>query len=489
MEVSLVAIPFDGGAVVRSQEDCEKNKCEVFTTRRDVNLKEKEQMTIKEEQPEKVEDKIVTAPAIDQDKVRGEGIEAEQKRSAAILGSVEKAGLELVFARKLIEGKVSIEDAREQIIDELAKRGDKTEIQTPQKVEVVREEKVTLREGMTGAILHRGNPELFKVDENSKRFASMSLLDMARKYAGGYEASLELSKSEVVRRAFHSTSDFPNLLLDAANKSLQKEYTQKEQSFEPFVRRTSLSDFKLKNTIRLGDAPALELKNETGEIKKGTISEGKETYKLATYAKGVMISRETIINDDLDALVRVPGMFGRRAKEKEGDLVYAILTSNPTMSDGDTLFHANHGNLGTAGAIAETAVTEADAGMRLQTGLDGLLVHIEPLAFVVPVALKVVAEKFVSVNMLAATSATINPFAGKLKVIADPRLDAASSTVWYMVASKDQVDMIELGTLDGQGPMFNMEETFATGVKFEVAYDIGVGLIDHRGFYKNPYSG
>ena len=56
-------------------------------------------------------------------------------------------------------------------------------------------------------------------------------------------------------------------------------------------------------------------------------------------------------------------------------------------------------------------------------------------------------------------------------------------------SSKDQVDMIELGTLDGQGPMFNMEETFATGVKFEVAYDIGVGLIDHRGFYKNPYSG
>src|SRR5690606_16173465 len=77
------------------------------------------------------------------------------------------------------------------------------------------------------------------------------------------------------------------------------------------------------------------------------------------------ITREAIINDDLTGFTRIPRAMGRAALRTIGDLVYAVLTSNPTMGeDGKALFHSDHGNLLT-GAVISTGAVDA---MRVAMG-------------------------------------------------------------------------------------------------------------------------
>ena len=60
--------------------------------------------------------------------------------------------------------------------------------------------------------------------------------------------------------------------------------------------------------------------------------------------------------------------MGRAASRTVGDIVWKVLTSNPTMSDGVTLFHAaTHKNLAASGSVINAAnVGAARTAMRKQ---------------------------------------------------------------------------------------------------------------------------
>ncbi|MEL0625302.1 Mu-like prophage major head subunit gpT family protein, partial [Marinomonas arenicola] len=81
------------------------------------------------------------------------------------------------------------------------------------------------------------------------------------------------------------------------------------------------------------------------------IGDNAEQIQLATYGRLFSISRQTIINDDLQAFTKLPMKMGRAAIRTVGDLVYALLMSNPNMKDGKSLFHADHNNILTAAAL------------------------------------------------------------------------------------------------------------------------------------------
>ena len=95
--------------------------------------------------------------------------------------------------------------------------------------------------------------------------------------------------------------------------------------------------------------------SESGEFKRGSIGEARERYRVETYGRVVGITRQTLINDDLDAFTRLPAMYGTAIATLESDVVWAILTSNAAMGDGTALFHASHKNLATAGSQLSTA--------------------------------------------------------------------------------------------------------------------------------------
>ena len=251
------------------------------------------------------------------------------------------------------------------------------------------------------------------------------------------------------------------------------------------------TDFKAMHRVQMGEAPQLLEVNESGEFKRGTIGESKESYRIETYGRVVGITRQVLINDDLDAFTRIPAMYGNSIAQLESDVVWGIVTANPTMADNKALFHADHKNLeGTGAALSVDAVGAARAAMATQTGLDKKTVlNIRPAFLIVPAALELKAEQMVAQNIVPAATQNVVPQSIRtLSPIAEPRLDAVSDTAWYLAVSPSQIDTIEYAYLEGQqGAHVETRNGFdVDGVEIKCRLDFGAKAIDWRGLYKNP---
>ena len=430
------------------------------------------------------------------EQARAEGVKLERTRIAEIGNIVRAAKLPETLSQKLVNDGTSIQQARKLVLDELAKKsGEGGEIRS--QVSIIRDEMDSVRSMAENALLHRHDPKNYKLDDGAREYRGMTLMEIGRDILKRRGIDTKgLSKAELAgamlgmetRGGFHSTSDFANIVLNVANKTLRSAYDAAPQTFKPFARQVTAPDFKTIARVQLGDAPSLEKVNESGEFKRGTVSDGKEQYSLATYGKVVAINRQVIINDDLGAFTRLPEMFGRAAADLQSDTVWGILTSNPNMGDGVALFHATHGNLAGAGAaIGVTTLGDARAAMRKQKGLNGRFINIMGKYLIVPAALETVAEQYVTqTNIIYTKSSDYNPFANKLQVIAEPRLDAASALSWYMAADPAQIDTIEYCFLEGnEGVYLESRMGFdVDGVELKARLDFAAKAIDHRGFWK-----
>lgn len=356
-----------------------------------------------------------------------------------------------------------------------------------------------VRAGIENALLHRVKPDWFKLDDLGKLYANRRMIGLAECWLQAcgmrttHMSTLDIAGVALglnMRQGLHTTSDFANLLADVMGKTLRRAYEEAPQTFGPLVSRKDLVDFKPVKRTQLSEAPALDIVNENGEFTSGTMGDAKEQYQLATYGKTFGITRQALVNDDLDAFTSLAVKFGRSARQKESDLVWAQITGNPVMGDGVALFHATHLNLsGTSDAISLTSIGAGWAAMGLQKGLLGVeLLNITPAYLIVPKAKETIAKQFVSTNLMAAQSSNVNPFAGQLSVITDPRLDVASAVSWYLAAPVAQVDIIELGFLAGQdGPMVESQIGFKVdGIEVKCRHDVAAKVIDWRGLYRNP---
>jgi len=450
-------------------------------------------------QEQKMDETIVTATgeeARDELKIN---LDAERQAAAlaerARIREIEKVGrtlgLDATLVSQHVEAGTPVEDFRKLALDELAKLSEATPIRSAAAV-VTRDETETRRAGITAALLHRYDPAVFPLkDELGRDWAGQTLLDLAREcLETSGTRTRRMPRHEIAKLAL-STSDFPSILADVANKTLRQAYEAYPRTFLPFSRRRSAVDFKNINAVQLGEAPSLMKVNEKGEFTHGSIAESKETYKLATYGRIVSITRQTIINDDLSAFTRIPAGFGVAAATLESDTVWGIITSNPAMGDGVTLFHANHANLntGAGSALALAGLGAGMAAMAKQKGLDGVTVlNVQPRYLVVPVALQLTAFQMIAPNLAPAKSADLVPdYIRALTPIAEPRLDAASTTAWYLFASPDQIDTIEYAYLEGQdGVYIETRQGFdVDGVEIKARLDFGAKAIDWRGLQKN----
>jgi hypothetical protein len=225
--------------------------------------------------------------------------------------------------------------------------------------------------------------------------------------------------------------------------------------------------------------------------KRGTIGEARERYRIETYGRVVGITRQVLINDDLDAFTRIPAMYGTAIATLESDVVWEVVTANAAMADGVALFHANHKNLAAAGAgLSVTSVGEGRAAMAKQTGLDKKTVlNVRPAFLLVPASLELAAEQLLAQNLQPAKSGDVVPTSIRtLQPISEPRLDAASLTAWYLVANPAQIDTIEYAYLEGQqGAYIETRNGFdVDGVEIKCRLDFGAKAIDWRGLWKNP---
>ena len=431
--------------------------------------------------------------ALDTEAIATRAREAERDRVSTIYDLAGRLNLERSFAEDLVKRGVSVDESRRLILDQVAAKSDETRTFPHVSVPLGgRDERITRRDAVANALLHRYSPTLFPLEDAARQYRGMTLLELARESLGNSGVNTRgLSRDEVATRALHSTSDFPEILSAVTNKTLRQAYDAYPRTFALFCRQVLATDFKSMHRVQLGEAPQLLEVGESGEFKRGTLGESKESYKVKTYGRVVAITRQVLINDDLDAFTRIPAMYGNSIAQLESDVVWGIITANPAMADGTALFHANHKNLaGTGAALAVDAVGAARAAMALQTGLDKKTVlNIRPAFLIVPAALELKAEQLAAQNLVpAATSSVVPQSIRTLSPISEPRLDAASATAWYLAASPNQIDTIEYAYLEGQqGAYIETRNGFdVDGVEIKCRLDFGAKAIDWRGLYKNP---
>jgi hypothetical protein len=417
----------------------------------------------------------------------------ERKRVGTIYDLASRLGLERNLAEDLVGRGVALDEARRVILDRVADTAEKTRTFPHVAVPLGgRDERQTRREAVANALLHRYSPTLFQLSEPAREYRGMTLLELSREFLASAGVNVRgLSRDEIATRALHSTSDFPEILSAVTNKTLRQAYDVYPRTFVPFCRQVLATDFKPMNRIQIGEVPQLLKINESGEFKRGTIAESKESYRIETYGRVVGITRQVLINDDLDAFTRIPAMYGTAIATLESDVVWSIIIANAAMADGSALFHANHKNLAASGAaLSVTAVGEARATMAKQTGLDKKTVlNIRPAYLLVPAALELAAEQLVAQNLIPAKTGDVVPQSIRtLAPISEPRLDIASATAWYLSANPAQIDTIEYAYLEGQeGAYIETRNGFdVDGVEIKCRLDFGAKAIDWRGLYKNP---
>ena len=306
-------------------------------------------------------------------------------------------------------------------------------------------------------------------------------------------ASQGMNRLDLVGRALaHSSSDFPELLGGVARKALLKGYEEANETFQLWTRTGTLSDFRPARRVDLNTFGSLPLLPEGAEYTYGTVGERGENIVLATYGKKFAITRQAIINDDLDVFTRIPRLMGRAAIRTVGDLVYAVLTRNPALRDGKTLFHADHANILPGSAITTASVDAMQSAMALQT-LDGHPLNIALQYLIVPVSLKgaanLVRTSEYEVGGSDKRSNTVpNIVRDGFEVIADARLDVHDKKAWYGAASGQLHDTIEVAYLDGnQTPYIEQQTAWnVDGAEFKVRIDAGVAPLDFRTLAKNP---
>ncbi|QDL93520.1 peptidase U37 [Paroceanicella profunda] len=433
------------------------------------------------------------APAPDTEAIATRAREAERDRVSTIYDLAGRLNLERGFAEDLVKRGVSVDESRRLILDQVAAKSDETRTFPHVSVPLGgRDERITRRDAVANALLHRYSPTLFPLEDAARQYRGMTLLELARESLGNAGVNTRgLSRDEVATRALHSTSDFPEILSAVTNKTLRQAYDAYPRTFALFCRQVLATDFKSMHRVQLGEAPQLLEVGESGEFKRGTLGESKESYKVKTYGRVVAITRQVLINDDLDAFTRIPAMYGNSIAQLESDVVWGIITANPAMADGTALFHTTHKNLaGTGAALDVSSVGAARAAMALQTGLDKKTVlNIRPAFLIVPAALELKAEQLVAQNLVpAATSSVVPQSIRTLSPISEPRLDAASATSWYLAASPNQIDTIEYAYLEGQqGAYIETRNGFdVDGVEIKCRLDFGAKAIDWRGLYRNP---
>lgn len=428
--------------------------------------------------------------------------QAAQADAAFVLERCERAGLGLAQAREMIAASLTREQVLERIVDAKADRAaDGGEIRPAGHASVTGDARDRQREGMTRALLAKTN--LAGGERNE--FTSMSLREMARASlqaqgivvrGGVMEFAGAVFAPAMASGGMHSTSDFANILVNVADKAMLKGFTESPEVFERFTSVGTMTDFKATKRVGLDEFPILEKVEEGAEFTYGTMGDHAETAMLATYGKLFAITRQTIINDDLDAFSRVPMKMGRAARRTIGDLVFAVLTGNPNMSDGVALFHGNHGNLASAAGVpSEASINAAITAMATQKDRseNAHALNIAPRFLIAPpkyrsAVLQALNSEYAPDDTAKAGTAKMsnayNTVRNAAEPIFDPRL---SGNAWFMAADPTVHDTIEVGYLDGNpAPFLEQQAGWSVdGTEFKVRIDACATALAYQTLFKN----
>lgn len=322
-----------------------------------------------------------------------------------------------------------------------------------------------------------------ELPEASREYVSMSMRELAQESLQRAGISARgMSADEVFARSL-GTSDFPLLVSNAMGKVAAQAYRAAESPLKALARQRTLPNFKTSTAIRIGEMGRLEEMTEHGEFTHTSRGESGETLHLRTFGRAINVSRKLLIDDDLGLLGDMTSAMGQAAAQTEAEELVALLTSNPDLSDGTPVFDASRENT-VAVSLSETALSDARQHLRTVKGLDGkTIIAVKPKYLVVGPELETEAEKLLAA-IYATTTEDVNPFAGKLSLVVEPRIADDS---WFVLADPASVPSLQYAYLAAaQGVQIQRQEAWDTlGLKFRAWLDFGCGWLDWRGAYRS----
>ncbi len=442
-------------------------------------------------------------------------VATERTRVSTIRSLGTKHGLPNDFINGLVDAGTPLAEAREKMLDKLADEGDALNIGHNSPARVTVDQRDKFREGATNwllvkagvahlvekahALAHPGEKAL-KIDPGE--FRGMRNVDLARESlenAGTNTRSMR-DPDMIVRHAMTSqaavitqtTSDFPVLFENAIHRILQAAYATTPDTWTRFCGIGTVTDFRPHTRYLRGSFGALDQVNEAGEFKNKPIPDlAREMIVAKTVGNMINLSRQAIVNDDMDVFSGLAVDLGRAAKLTIEVDVYALLNSNPIMNDGLPLFDAGHGNLAAAGAAPSVAAFDAmDAAMGAQKDISGneyLEIGLDRL--LVPRSLRGAA---ITINGSEYDPDAVNKLQkpnivkGLLSdVIATQRL---TGTAYYGFADPSTAPALEVVFLNGVTEPFtdSQDGWRVDGVEWKVRHDYGTGAVNYRSAYKQP---
>ena len=290
-----------------------------------------------------------------------------------------------------------------------------------------------------------------------------------------------------------STTQFDQLLGDSITRKMVVEYNSAGLSdWKKVAQSGPVFDFRTQRRVRIGgygDLPAVAQSAAYAALT--TPADEEAIYTPGKKGGTESITLESIRNDDVMGIRRVPQKLGRAAARTLYKFVFDMIGANGVIYDAAALAVAGHNNIGTT-ALAKATLQAGRLAMLKQTELGSA----EPLG---------IAPKFILVPVDLADTAfelTVQPnMAGFVPTAADsiksqiwdviPVKTWTDVNNWWLVADPADIPTIEVGFLDGkEEPELFVQDAPNVGSLFsndQITYKIrhiyGGAVLDFRGFY------
>lgn len=404
---------------------------------------------------------------------------AERKRIIGIANLARAFGLSREQEDKMIDSGISLTRAKAQVLDMVSsRRGEGPGFQVSAGID----EKTKFRAAAAESLAMRvGLKPSDKPAPGADELRGLSLRELAREFVAREGQSVHGDIRQIVGRAL-TTTDLPALLVDVSRRVLMEAFEAAPETWRDWASTGTATDFKKTTAVGLEGDVKPKLTPEYGEMTEGRLAENAEEFQIATYTRKMVISRQAIINDDLNALQVLPRLYGEQTAEMVGDVAYDALLKAPAMGDGKPLFDAAHKNLfaNKGGVPTVSNLGDVVTGMKLQRDLFGKQITIIPKIFLAPVGLEVACESFFNLNLTGSivtggvdNPLAYNPFGGSyFKRVYDRRLDESAAETWYLLAQRNTVCVYFLGGVES--PYIESQTNFDTdGFESKVRMDVG----------------
>jgi hypothetical protein len=306
----------------------------------------------------------------------------------------------------------------------------------------------------------------------------------------GFTGELRNCSKTRLAEALNSGS-FTAALGEAMHKQLLDLYGTATiyDAWRELVNVVPVNDFRNQERVHIGGYGDLPAVAESGAYAALTSpTDGKEKYAIAKKGGTESVTLEMITNDDVGAILRMPGKLNDAAKRTLSKFVFNMFVTNPTMNDGNAWFHAAHNNLGTA-ALSAAAYTAGRLAMmrQLEPGSNAEL-GIMPKILMVPADLEEAAY-----NLFNRNTNLDKTFAQSLNPNILPVWCWTDANDWVMAGDKNSHPIIELGFFQGreepelfiqdnpnQGSMFTNDK-----VTYKIRHIYGGAPMSFMGVRKN----